>query len=291
MAMTLRGKCALITGSSRGIGRGIALKLAENGAKVAVHYYRNEAAAEDTLAQVQKRESSGFVVQGDVLQPKDISRIFERVRSEFGRLDILSATPDRRSPLFSNRRWISPWSNGIRPWIPRRKLSCWGAGGCPPHVRERQDPRDHLRHRQPYGWPATVGWNGIRKGCDGMPGSLFWGSSSQTGHHRQRDQSGMDRRQCVKHTPNSSAGPPAKLAQARMDANGPVRHPRRYRKCRGTPLRRRSCLDHGPGHLRGWRRFVIERRSPARNPIWIGQFSARGFDKPPIITPFTRPVW
>ncbi len=41
--MSLVGKCALITGSSRGIGRGIALKLAEQGAKIAVHYYQNEA--------------------------------------------------------------------------------------------------------------------------------------------------------------------------------------------------------------------------------------------------------
>jgi NAD(P)-dependent dehydrogenase (short-subunit alcohol dehydrogenase family) len=45
-------KCALVTGSSRGIGRGIALKLAEQGTNVAVHYYQHEAAALDTLARV-----------------------------------------------------------------------------------------------------------------------------------------------------------------------------------------------------------------------------------------------
>ncbi|HXI93226.1 MAG TPA: SDR family NAD(P)-dependent oxidoreductase, partial [Blastocatellia bacterium] len=50
--MSLSGKHALITGGSRGIGRGIALKLAESGVKVAVHYYQNEAAAKDTLAEV-----------------------------------------------------------------------------------------------------------------------------------------------------------------------------------------------------------------------------------------------
>src|SRR2546427_611142 len=100
MAMTLRGKCALITGSSRGIGRGVALKLAENGVKVAVHYHRNEAAANDTLANVRKRDSSGFIVQADVVEPKEITRMFDRVRSEFGRLDIFVSNARPELPEF-----------------------------------------------------------------------------------------------------------------------------------------------------------------------------------------------
>jgi NAD(P)-dependent dehydrogenase (short-subunit alcohol dehydrogenase family) len=68
--MLLDGKYALITGSSRGIGRGIALKLAANHVKVAVHYYQNETAAKNTIAEVRKLGSDGFVVQGDVSQPK-----------------------------------------------------------------------------------------------------------------------------------------------------------------------------------------------------------------------------
>lgn len=98
--MALKGKCAFVTGSSRGIGRGIALKLAEGGAKVAIHYYQNEAAAKDTLAGVQKRDGSGFVVQGDVTQPNDIGRMFDRVRSEFGRLDIFVSNARPETPTF-----------------------------------------------------------------------------------------------------------------------------------------------------------------------------------------------
>lgn len=60
--MALEGKHALITGSSRGIGRGIALALAESGAKVAIHYFQNEGAAKETLEQVRKRGSDGFLV-------------------------------------------------------------------------------------------------------------------------------------------------------------------------------------------------------------------------------------
>src|SRR5437879_11788421 len=86
--MTLRGKTALVTGGSRGIGRGIALKLADSGAKVAVHYYQKEDQAKATLEQLRACGSDGFVVQADVSKPEEIRRIFARVKSEFGSLDI-----------------------------------------------------------------------------------------------------------------------------------------------------------------------------------------------------------
>lgn len=94
--MSFNGKHALITGSSRGIGRGIALKLAEKGVKVAINYYQNEAAANDALAQVRERGSDGFLIQADVSRPDDISQMFERVQDEFGGLDIFvhNARPD-----------------------------------------------------------------------------------------------------------------------------------------------------------------------------------------------------
>ena len=63
--MSLKGKQVLITGGSRGIGRGIALKLAREGATVAVHYCQNHEAAADTLAQVRELGSDGVIVQGD----------------------------------------------------------------------------------------------------------------------------------------------------------------------------------------------------------------------------------
>src|SRR5438309_4605734 len=98
--MSLAGKCALITGSSRGIGRGIAFKLAEQGAKIAVHYYQNEAAAKATLAKIRERGSDGFVVQGDVCHHEEVSRIFQQVESEFGKLDIFVHNARTEAPTF-----------------------------------------------------------------------------------------------------------------------------------------------------------------------------------------------
>ncbi len=86
--MSLQGKHALVTGSSRGIGRGIALKLSEKGVRVAINYLKNEAVASDTLRKVREGGSDGFVVQADVCRTEDISRMFGRVKAEFGSLDI-----------------------------------------------------------------------------------------------------------------------------------------------------------------------------------------------------------
>jgi NAD(P)-dependent dehydrogenase (short-subunit alcohol dehydrogenase family) len=86
--MALDGKTALITGSSRGIGRGIALALAESGAKVAVHYFQNESAAKETLQEVRKHGSDGYLVQADVTRPEQIVEMFRKVKAKFGQLDI-----------------------------------------------------------------------------------------------------------------------------------------------------------------------------------------------------------
>ena len=98
--MELNGKHALITGSSRGIGRGIALALAENGVKVAVHYYQNEAAAKETLSKVRERGSDGFLVQADVLNLAQIPEMFLKVKTEFGKLDIFVANARPEAATF-----------------------------------------------------------------------------------------------------------------------------------------------------------------------------------------------
>jgi NAD(P)-dependent dehydrogenase (short-subunit alcohol dehydrogenase family) len=84
----LRGKFALVTGGSRGIGRGIALRLAERGATVAVNYLRDKAAAQDTLGGIRERGAEGVVVRADVSRPEEVSSMVGQVRESFGTLDI-----------------------------------------------------------------------------------------------------------------------------------------------------------------------------------------------------------
>src|SRR2546426_7826297 len=98
--MTLKGKYALVTGGSRGIGRGIVLKLAQSGAKVAVHYYQKEDQAKATLEKLRAAGTDGFLVQADVCKPEEIRRMFAHVKSEFGALDIFVNNARPEVPTF-----------------------------------------------------------------------------------------------------------------------------------------------------------------------------------------------
>src|SRR2546422_8584323 len=132
------GRCALITGSSRGIGRGIALKLAESGVRVAIHYYQNEAAALDTLAQVRKCGSDGLIVQADVLQPDQITRMFRTVKEQFGTLDIFVSNARPEAPAFFSppmditlQQWDTAFDSQAKAFLvgAREAIPLMGTGG------------------------------------------------------------------------------------------------------------------------------------------------------------------
>ncbi|GAB2786597.1 SDR family NAD(P)-dependent oxidoreductase [Streptomyces daliensis] len=72
----LTGKTALVTGSSRGIGRAVAVRLAEQGALVAVHYTSNEEAARETVTTIEKDGGSAFAVRAELGVPGDVDELF-----------------------------------------------------------------------------------------------------------------------------------------------------------------------------------------------------------------------
>jgi enoyl-[acyl-carrier protein] reductase III len=85
----LDGKVALITGGSRGIGRAIALRLAEYGADVVVNYVRHRGDAEDTVAAIEKKGVRCLAVKANVAQEEDVIRMYDEIRKRHDRLDIV----------------------------------------------------------------------------------------------------------------------------------------------------------------------------------------------------------
>lgn len=89
MFSALRGQTALVTGGSRGIGRSIALVLAEHGVKVAVNYAGSEAAAQETVARIVELGSEGIALRGDVGNSEQAENLVKEVLNTWGRIDIV----------------------------------------------------------------------------------------------------------------------------------------------------------------------------------------------------------
>ena len=85
----LAGQVALVTGAAKRIGRSIALRLAAEGAAVAVNYRTSKAEAESVVREIQAGGARAIAVQGDVSKRADVERLFSAVEKEFSRLDIL----------------------------------------------------------------------------------------------------------------------------------------------------------------------------------------------------------
>jgi glucose 1-dehydrogenase/3-oxoacyl-[acyl-carrier protein] reductase len=87
--MTLKGRCALVTGGGGGIGQGIAIELARQGATVAVHYGFNEEGAIETVAAIDRHGGQALRIQGDLRDPGECARVMRDATEWLGGLDIL----------------------------------------------------------------------------------------------------------------------------------------------------------------------------------------------------------
>jgi glucose 1-dehydrogenase len=85
----LKGQKALVTGSSSGIGKAVAIELGKAGADVVVNYVRGEDQAREVVAEIEKSGSRAFAHQADVSQEDQVSAMFEKMKAELGTIDIL----------------------------------------------------------------------------------------------------------------------------------------------------------------------------------------------------------
>lgn len=85
----LEGKVVLVTGGSRGIGAGIALRLAEEGAKVAISYVKSKDQADNVVKQITELGTDGLAVQANVASQAESDKLVDAVVKKFGRVDIL----------------------------------------------------------------------------------------------------------------------------------------------------------------------------------------------------------
>ncbi len=100
--MRLKGQVALVTGGGTGIGRGISLAFAREGAAVAVNYQKSREKAEDTVRQIRETGGRAMAVQADVRREADCKQLVESVVREWGQLDV----------LVNNAGWTKPVPHG-----------------------------------------------------------------------------------------------------------------------------------------------------------------------------------
>lgn len=87
--MRLKGKVALVTGASKGIGAAIARAFATEGAEVLVNYRSSEAEAKQVVSSIKDAGGAAWPVKADVSDPGDVDRMFDFISAKFGRLDVL----------------------------------------------------------------------------------------------------------------------------------------------------------------------------------------------------------
>lgn len=86
---SLKNKTAIVTGSSRGIGRAIALRLGQEGANVVVNYVSNPEKAKEVTAEIEKSGARALAVAANMAKTEEVKKLFEACRGSFGEPDIL----------------------------------------------------------------------------------------------------------------------------------------------------------------------------------------------------------
>jgi 3-oxoacyl-[acyl-carrier protein] reductase len=145
--MELEGKVALVTGSSRGIGREIALTLARKGATLIINYLSARAKAQEVVNLIKECGSAGVAIQADITNPEQAQNLIEEIIKEYGRLDILINNVGRY--YYKDITELTP-----EEWVSVININLNGSFYCAKYALE------HMR-RQRYGRIISIAAAGM----------------------------------------------------------------------------------------------------------------------------------
>lgn len=169
--MLLKGKVALVTGASRGIGRAVALALAATGAQVAVNFVNRRDAAMAVRKEIQMQGQESLLVQADVAARQDVEQMISHVLDHFGQIDILvnNATLHRGGKV--HRLPESDWESVMDSCL-RGAFHC--CQQVVPHMTARRNGRiinvSSIMGR--IGWPGDTAYGAAKAGLVGFTRSL-----------------------------------------------------------------------------------------------------------------------
>jgi 3-oxoacyl-[acyl-carrier protein] reductase len=133
--MKLKDKIALVTGSSRGVGRAVALGLAKQGANVVVNYTSNENAANEVVETIQSMGSKAIAVKADVAQKAEVENLVNSAIDTFGRLDILVNNAGFTRPAMMIKMTEDQWDQVVDIHL-KGAFLCAQAAGL--HMKEQK---------------------------------------------------------------------------------------------------------------------------------------------------------
>jgi 3-oxoacyl-[acyl-carrier protein] reductase len=151
--MRLKGKIALVTGSSRGVGKAVALGFAKEGADVIVNYTSNEGAANEVVAKVQSMGQKAVAVKADVALPVDAEKAVNTAVETFGRLDILVNNAGFTRPALMLKMTEDQWDQVVDIHLKGAFLCAQAAG----NVMKEQKSGKIINVTSVAGLVGTVG--------------------------------------------------------------------------------------------------------------------------------------
>ena len=114
MSLSLEGQVALVTGASRGIGRAVALRLAQSGAQIGVNYHNGEAQAKEVVEQIVASGGQALALQADVSDEGQVAHMFRAIMDRWQRLDILINNAGIRRDRLLMRMSAEEWDEVIK---------------------------------------------------------------------------------------------------------------------------------------------------------------------------------